>query len=80
MNRKVYVVMRADSDGNLLPEAPVAIKLRHEDARAISVLPHVVPAKVLLYNVDKGTMLNGPEAYRDRRLLPWIDERLKPPR
>lgn len=75
---KVYVVQRADREGNLLPEVPVAIKLRFEDAFRIAGTLGVAPAKVTRITADKGLLLNGSEAHLDPRLLSMLDPRVKP--
>lgn len=55
---KVYIVQRADNDGNLFGEV-VAAKLTFGEAQRIAASKGVAPAKVTMLIADKTTEPNG---------------------
>jgi hypothetical protein len=56
---KVYIVQRADKDGRLLRETPIAAKLTFGDAMKIAVMHGVAPAKITMIIADKSWEPNG---------------------
>jgi hypothetical protein len=56
---KVYIVQRADADGKLLPETPVAVKLTYGEARKIAVTLGIAPARITFLVADKTSQPNG---------------------
>ena len=62
---KVYVVQKADQDGNLTGPV-VAVKLTHDDAHAIA--KECAPAKVTCVLADKGPQANAVDQETYRKL------------
>lgn len=56
---KVYVVQRADRNGDLRAEPPIAVKLTFAEARKVAMLNGVAPAKITLLVADKTDKPNG---------------------
>lgn len=60
---KTYIVQRADANGNLRAETPIAVKLTFEAAQKIARMPGIAPAKVTLLIADKSDKPNGEGQY-----------------